>query len=244
MNPSRKPSWRVVTQRLARAIVALAEAAAGGHDLVEQLRLELADQLGERRDVGVDPAGPVDDGRSLDDARQLGPERLGEAGHDPRHRRRVRRLGGPQLGRRSGCPGVARSRSIATRSAAGQSTSPCRAARSARRPRTVAAAPSAEPTRNPACQTRSSRQAGRAAVASGASLLVMPDSCHAGRGMARRAAAHDGDRDLDDATSGNASPKIRSATTRNASTSPVVSWRWVVARDAAAASSVPAPRAR
>ena len=37
MNPSRKPSWRVVTQRLASAIDALARPPPGGHDLVEQV---------------------------------------------------------------------------------------------------------------------------------------------------------------------------------------------------------------
>ena len=42
MNPSRSPSWRVVTQRLASAIVALARPPPGGIDLVEQVGLELA----------------------------------------------------------------------------------------------------------------------------------------------------------------------------------------------------------
>ena len=50
---------------------------------------------------------------------------------------------------------------MAIRSTSGQSTSPRRAAFSARRPATVAAAPSAEPMRKPACQTRSSRHDGR-----------------------------------------------------------------------------------
>ena len=37
MNPSRKPSCWLVTQRFARAIVAPRQAAALGHDLVEQV---------------------------------------------------------------------------------------------------------------------------------------------------------------------------------------------------------------
>ena len=91
------------------------------------------------------------------------PSAADSAGHDARHRLGVGRLGGLQLGRRRACPVRQRSRPIAIRSTSGQSTSPRRAAFSARRPATVAAAPSAEPIRNPACQTRSSRHDGRVA---------------------------------------------------------------------------------
>ena len=95
----------------------LGEAAAGRHDLVEQLRLELADQLGEGRDVRVDPAGPVDDGRPLDDARQLGPERRPTAAGRSAPSRRRTTARSPAARRASGVPGAARSRPIATRSA-------------------------------------------------------------------------------------------------------------------------------
>ena len=103
----------------------LAEAAARRHDLVEELLLERADQRRERRDVGVDPAGPVDDAGSLDDPGQLGPERLRQARHDPGHRRGVVGLRG--AGAR---PAVRRARrrpqAIGRRSAppAAQSTRP------------------------------------------------------------------------------------------------------------------------
>ena len=71
MNPSSRPSWRVVTQRLASVIDALREPAARRQHLVEELALEPADEPGERRRVGPDPAGPVDDGDALHDARQV-----------------------------------------------------------------------------------------------------------------------------------------------------------------------------
>ena len=61
MKPSRKPSWRVVTQRLASAIGGLGQAATGRDDLVEQVGLELADERCERPGVGPDPARPIDD---------------------------------------------------------------------------------------------------------------------------------------------------------------------------------------
>ena len=43
----------------------LGQAAAGRDDLVEQVRLELADQRRERARVGAHPAGPIDDARPL-----------------------------------------------------------------------------------------------------------------------------------------------------------------------------------
>ena len=151
MNPSRKPSWRVVIQRLASAIVALPSAAADRHDLVEQVRLELADERRERADVGPDPARPVDDAGALDDARQLRPEGRARGPARCGHRLGVGGLAGPQLGRgertRRARP-AGRSRSV-RRPASRRGRS--RACRSIRRPTTVAAAPSADPMRSPAC---------------------------------------------------------------------------------------------
>ena len=91
MNPSRKPSWRVVTQRLARAIAALPSPPPDGTTWSRSSSSRRADQRGERRDVGVDPAGPIDDRRALDDPRQLGPQGLRQArarsGPSPRRSR-------------------------------------------------------------------------------------------------------------------------------------------------------------
>ncbi len=64
----------------------LAQASAGGHDLVEQLTLDLGDQRGERGHVGPDPTGAVDDAGPIDHARQLGAKRGREARHDRGHR--------------------------------------------------------------------------------------------------------------------------------------------------------------
>ena len=97
MKPSRKPSWRVVTQRFASAIVALPSPPPAGITWSSSSSSSVPDELAERRDVGPDPAGPVDDARALDDARQLRPEGFGEARDDPRHRGRVLRLRGAQL---------------------------------------------------------------------------------------------------------------------------------------------------
>ena len=159
MKPRRNPSWRVVTQRFARAIAALPSPPPGGTTWSSSSSSSVADQRCERRDVGVDPAGPIHDAGSLDDAGQLVLERLRQARHDrwpSPPRSRLRSPGAPPP---SALPGADRSRSVAIRSARDQSTRPRRATVSARRPRTVAAAPSAEPTMKPACQSRSSRQA-------------------------------------------------------------------------------------
>ena len=58
----------------------LGEAAAGRHDLVEQVLLELRHQRRERAGVGADPARPVDDARPLDDPRQGLPSAADRAG--------------------------------------------------------------------------------------------------------------------------------------------------------------------
>ena len=100
MNPSRKPSWRVVTQRLARAIVALARPPPGGHDLVEEVGLELPMSEAKAPVLArTQPARSTTPERSTTPG-QLGPERRRQGRHDAVHRRGVRRLGGPQLGRR------------------------------------------------------------------------------------------------------------------------------------------------
>ena len=75
----------------------LAEPAADRHDLVEQITLDPGDERRERRDVGADPAGPVDDAGPIDHAGKLGPERGRQARHDLRHRFGVARLRRLQL---------------------------------------------------------------------------------------------------------------------------------------------------
>ncbi len=112
---------------------------------------------------------------------------------------------------------------MAIRSTSGQSTSPRRAERSARRPTTVAAAPSAEPTRKPTCQMRSSRHDGGRGRTS-LSLAHRTATLAAGP-----AAAPDPARSTC-WTSRNAEPNRRLASAWNASASPVVSWRWTASR--------------
>ena len=158
MNPSRSPSWRVVTQRLASVIVALVTPLPGGQHLVQELALEAADQPGEGRRVGADPGRR---GRR----RRRGPRRPAasvprcsrQGRHDARHRGGVVALRRPELVRGRASPGADRRRAIAMSSTRRQSTSPAaRADRSIWRPATVTAAPSTEPTRNPTCHRRSS----------------------------------------------------------------------------------------
>ena len=124
MNPSRKPSWRVVTQRLARAMVALARPPPGGMTWSSRSASSLPISEREGAGVGADPARPVDDAGALDDARQRAAERRRQgrarSGPSPPRRRARRRAARPDRA----CPGADRSRSIAMRSTAGQSTSP------------------------------------------------------------------------------------------------------------------------
>ena len=160
MKPRRKPSWRVVTQRLARAIVALARPPPGGttwsSSSVSSWPMSWAK---------VATLAWTQPARSTTADRSTTPGSSVPSAADSRGTiRSIAAAYDASVARSSAgvrVPGAARSRPIATRSAPGQSTRPWRATCSARRPRTVAAAPSAEPTRNPACQTRSSRQAGR-----------------------------------------------------------------------------------
>ena len=161
MNPSRNPSWRVVIQRLASAIVALARPPPGGTTWSSRSCLELADERREGRGVGPHPAGPIDDARALDDARQLGPERRRQGRHDPGHRRGVGGLGRAQLGRRQRARAPRRAGRWRSARRPASRPGPRARGRSMRRPTTVAAAPSAEPMRIPACQARSSRHDGR-----------------------------------------------------------------------------------
>ena len=113
MKPSRKPELAGRDPAVGERHRRLGQPAAGRHDLVEQVRLELADQRRERTGVGPDPARAIDHPGPLDDARQRGPERGRQRRHDPRHRLGVVRLGRAQLGRGQG----ARRRVAAGRSA-------------------------------------------------------------------------------------------------------------------------------
>ena len=84
----------------------LGQAATRRDHLVEQVGFELADQRRERADVGADPAGPIDHGRALDDARQRRAQGARERRDDPGHRVGVGGLGGAQLGRVQGAGGA------------------------------------------------------------------------------------------------------------------------------------------
>ena len=97
MNPSRKPELAGRDPAIGERHRRLGEPAAGRDDLVEQVRLELAHERPERPGVGADPAGPIDDARSLDDARQRAAERGRQGRDDPRHRLGVGGFGGREL---------------------------------------------------------------------------------------------------------------------------------------------------
>ena len=75
------------------------EPATGADDLAEEIALDPGDERAERRDVGPDPAGPVDDHRPLDDPGQGRPEGFGQPRHDDGHRLAVGGVGGLQLER-------------------------------------------------------------------------------------------------------------------------------------------------
>ena len=150
MKPSRNPSWRVVIQRLARAIDGLAESAARRHDLVEQVRLELADERREGPGVGPDPAGPIHDLGPLHDAGQLGAERgrtapARSAPWPPRTSGSVARSSAAV--RLPGARARRRDRRSARRPASRRD--PGARPRSARRPATVAADPQGGPDEEP-----------------------------------------------------------------------------------------------
>ena len=155
-NPSRNPSWRVVSQRLASAIAALVSPPAGGTTW-SRVVLELADQGRERRRVGADPAGPVDDTPSARPRRELAPERAPTArarcAPSPRRRRarpRAARLGGQRARRRS-----QRDRSRSARRPPSRRAPRAPALQLAARRRSP---PRRAPSRwMPACQARSSR---------------------------------------------------------------------------------------
>ena len=107
MNPSRKPSWRVVTQRLASAIVALARPPPGGMTWssrsVSSLPMSDANAPVLAR---TQPARSTTPDRSTTPGSGL-PRAAERAGHDARHRLGVGRLGCPQLGRCQGPRGGA-----------------------------------------------------------------------------------------------------------------------------------------
>ena len=208
MNPSRKPSWRVVTQRLARAIVALRQAAAVRHDLVEQLGLELADELARTSRRWRGPSRP-DRRRPSARRRPAAPSRApptgaGRSAPSP-PRRQASAARSSAGGQRARAPRAAARRRY--RSAAGQSTRPWRATRSARRP---------EDGRRGA-ERRADEEPG------------LPDAVVAPaepRGRIRSPRRHAAaDPSSTGSTSGNASPKIRSASSRTGATSPVVELR-------------------
>ena len=189
----------------------LGQAAAGRDDLVEQVRLELPDERREGRRVGAHPAGPVDDAGALDDARQLRAERLVEsAGTIRGHRLGVGGFGGAQLGRGQRARAPCASRAMAIRSTAGQSTRPA-----ARGPLRVAA----DDGRRGA-ERRPDEEAGLP------DAVVAPGRAARCRPVAHRAATA---RSID-ATSGNASPNMRTAIARNR---PDVAGRELAMRDLA-----------
>ena len=102
MNPSRNPSWRVVTQRLASAIVALARPPPGGMTWssrsVSSLLISDANEPVLARTQPARSTTPD----ALDDARQRAAERGRQGRHDAGHRLGVGGFGGPQLGRVEG----------------------------------------------------------------------------------------------------------------------------------------------
>ena len=189
----------------------LGQAAADGHDLVEQVRLELADERRERRRVGPDPARPIDDAGALDDARQLGARAPStRTGHDARHRLGVGRLGRPAARPGSGRPGALASRADGDPLDRRPVDESLAGLRSIRRPTTVAAAPSADPMRMPACQARSSRH----------DTAWPRRSARASRHAAREPPSSTV------STAGKSGPNRRTARSRKRSGSPVVaSWR-------------------
>ena len=184
----------------------------GGHDLVEQVAPRAAPMSDANvADVGPDPAGPIDDGRALDDARQLGPERRRQARHDPGHRLARRRPRRPAARPAVSVPGRAR--------AAGRS-------RSARRPASRRGPARADALRAPAEDGRRGAERRADEEAGLPDPVVAPRPARplpaAARGHAATATPSS-----TGSTSGNAAPNEPTASARNAPTSPVVSWRWV-----------------
>ena len=185
MNPSRKPSWRVVSQRLARAIVALASPPPGGMTWSSRSVSSL---------LISDSKAPVL--ARTQPARSTTPERSTTPGSGlPSASDRagtIRSIAAAYSGSTarssagSRVPGAERMRLIAKRSTSGQSTSPRRAARSARRPATVATAPRAEPIRKPACHTRSSRHDGPFAPRADRPVIGWPPRARPVRRQRRR----------------------------------------------------------
>ena len=147
--PEQEPELAVGHPAIGQRHRRLGQPAARRDHLVEQVRLELADQRRERADVGANPAGPIDHRRALHDARQRRPQRGGERRDDPRHRVGVGRLGGPQLRPVEGARG--HRPAGRPRCARPPASRRARVARRARRDarRTVAAAPTRRADQEP-----------------------------------------------------------------------------------------------
>ena len=104
--PSRRPSWRVAIQRFASATVAFARPPPGGTTWSSRSFSSLPMSEANDAVLARTQSARVDHARTLDDARQLRPERLGQGRHDPGHRLGIRRLGGAKVRRRQAAGGT------------------------------------------------------------------------------------------------------------------------------------------
>ena len=161
MKPSSRPSWRVVIQRFASAMVALARPPPGGTTWSSRSFSSLP--MSDANDAVLARTQPA---RSTTPERSTTPGSSVPSGarqrrHDPRHRLGVGRLGGAEL--------VGRQRPRRPRQAPDREPLDGRPVDEALRARSAPSAgprrsrprPSAEPMRIPACHARSSRQDGR-----------------------------------------------------------------------------------
>ncbi len=165
MKPSRNPSWRVVIQRLARAIDAFPRPPPGG--MTWSSRSVSSLPMSDANDPVFARTQPA---RSTTPDRSTTPGSSAPSASDSAGTMRAMAAAYAGSDARSSAwlsaPGAFSRRAMAVRSTVGQSTRPRRAERSARRPATVAATPRADPIRNPACQTLSSRRAPRPPIRS------------------------------------------------------------------------------
>ncbi len=91
-----KPIWRVMMTRFARA-AKLAPKPGSARSVADERALEPRHEVAEGADVGGRPAGAVDHGVALDDARQGTSEARLETRHDAIHGRRPGGLAGREL---------------------------------------------------------------------------------------------------------------------------------------------------
>ena len=157
-----------------------------------------------------------------------------EAGHDRRHRRGVRRLGAPQLGRAS-APGARRRRPSAIAPRGGQSTRPA-----PRRPSPARRPPVRAPARPAAAPTTRARGCARAPSSSVRTAAAAPPGSPPATERRRVTATPRRRRATEARRRANTSPISRSAVRRNASHV----GRRELARGSAAVPGRPAPRAR